>query len=81
MPGQLVYPRPVNLFTQASSTCLPRPGLPVYPGLVYLFTQAWSKGMCDLGNHHFQNAGGGPLKYVGPGPSRQHFENDDFEKN
>ena len=31
-----------NLFTQARSTCLPRPGLPVYPGLVYLFTQAWS---------------------------------------
>ena len=31
-----------NLFTQARSTCLPRPGQPVYPGLVYLFTQAWS---------------------------------------
>ena len=30
-----------NLFIQAWSTCLPRPGLPVYPGLVYLFTQAW----------------------------------------
>ena len=67
------------MFTQASSTCLPRHGLPVYPGLVYLFTQAWSKGMCDLGNHHFQNADGGSLMYVGPGPSAPHFENIDFE--
>ena len=33
----------------------------------------------DLGNHNFQNAGGGHLMYVGPGPSRQLFENVDFE--
>ena len=32
----------VNLFTQAQSTCLPRPGLPVYIGLDHLFTQTWS---------------------------------------
>ena len=42
MPRQPVYPGLVNLFTQAWSTCLPRPGLRVYPGLVNLFTQAWS---------------------------------------
>ena len=42
MPGQLVYPGPVYLFTQAWSTCLPWPGQLVYPGLVNLFTQAWS---------------------------------------
>ena len=75
------YPGLVYLFTQAWSTCLPKPGLPVYPGLVYLFTQAWSKGACDLRNHHFQNAGDGRLMSVGPGPSRQHFENDDLEEN
>ena len=34
----------------------------------------------DLGNHHFQNAARGPLKYVGPGPSAPHFENVHFEK-
>ena len=34
----------------------------------------------SLRNEHFQNVARGPRKYVGPGPSRQHFENDDFEK-
>ena len=39
-----------------------------------------SKVRTSLRNEHFQNAARGPLKYVGPGPSAPHFENDDFEK-
>ena len=39
-----------------------------------------SKVRISLRNKHFQNAAGGPLKYVGPGLSAPHFEHVHFEK-
>ena len=34
---------------------------------IYIYTTLCS----DLGNHHFQNAARGPLKYGAPGPARR----------
>ena len=39
-----------------------------------------SKVHISLRNEHFQNVARGPLKYVGPGPSAPHFENNNFEQ-
>ena len=41
-------------------------------------SQVLSYARISLRNEHFQNAGRGPLKYVGPGPSAPHFENGHF---